>query len=267
MRLHCQLVTVLGINMYLNPSPSSLLPSLLSFLPPPLPPHLPHPPLPPPLPPHPPHPPSLPPSSPSSSPPSRNSTVHQLSEYQHVRGGLRGRESLPSQQWTHFLLLVLYFKVHVHAVGVHVVGRTPASIAVVGSNPTQGSPLKLTGYYGCIYVYSFIALSFIYMYNHVYTCTCTFYHYLQPYTYILSHLTVYGFVYNLQDLVKLFLHYFMASFIYMYLSLVSLCSIKANDETPFSLLCLSQNFLTTEKTITRVPCFRILANFSSQVEQ
>ena len=49
------------------------------------------------------------------------------------------------------------------------------------------------------------------------------------------------------------------------LYILHLCSITANDETPFSLLCLSQNFLGVDNKITSIPCFTILANFASQV--
>ena len=42
-------------------------------------------------------------------------------------------------------------------------------------------------------------------------------------------------------------------------------SVSANDETPFTFLSLSQNFLGLDNKIISIPCFRILANFTTEV--
>ena len=42
-------------------------------------------------------------------------------------------------------------------------------------------------------------------------------------------------------------------------------SVSANDETPFTFLSLSQNFLGLDNKTISIPCFRILANFTTEV--
>ncbi|CAI8045927.1 hypothetical protein GBAR_LOCUS25390, partial [Geodia barretti] len=41
-------------------------------------------------------------------------------------------------------------------------------------------------------------------------------------------------------------------------------SVSANDETPFTFLSLSQNFLGLDNKTISIPCFRILANFTTE---